>query len=139
VQQNVQITYTLHKAVTNIIQRSKWILIKIVENTLKKWKQNQNKMSMAKATGPFRDSQAPSWLSGPRTDATAEPPSLIGPAITPRLSPEKYRIRYSIEYCSPKKYILWLICNANSQKKIRFDRLFSLIMFAYYTKLRSHN
>ena len=24
---------------------------------------------MAKAMGPFRDSRAPSWLSGPRTDA----------------------------------------------------------------------
>ena len=30
------------------------------------------------ATGPFRDSQAPSWLSGPRTDVPAELP-LIGP------------------------------------------------------------
>ena len=29
-------------------------------------------MSMAKAMGPFRDSQAPSWLSGPRTDVPAK-------------------------------------------------------------------
>ena len=29
---------------------------------------------MAKAMGPFRDSQAPSWLSGPRADIPAEPP-----------------------------------------------------------------
>ena len=34
---------------------------------------------MVKTIGPFRDSQAPSWLSGPRTDVPAEPP-LIGPA-----------------------------------------------------------
>jgi len=27
---------------------------------------------MAKAIGPFRDSQATSWLSGPRTDVPAE-------------------------------------------------------------------
>ena len=26
---------------------------------------------MAKTKGPFRDSHAPSWLSGPRTDAPA--------------------------------------------------------------------
>ena len=30
---------------------------------------------MAKAMGPFRDSQAPSLLSGPRADIPAEPPS----------------------------------------------------------------
>ena len=30
-------------------------------------------MSMAKAMGPFRDSQAPSWLSWPQTDVSAEP------------------------------------------------------------------
>jgi hypothetical protein len=29
---------------------------------------------MAKAMRHFRDSQAPSWLSGPRTDVPAEPP-----------------------------------------------------------------
>ena len=27
---------------------------------------------MAKAMGPFRDSQSPSWLSGPRTDKPTE-------------------------------------------------------------------
>ena len=30
---------------------------------------------MVKDMGPFRDSQAPPWLSGPRTDVPAEPPS----------------------------------------------------------------
>ena len=30
--------------------------------SLNKLKINQNKMSMAKAMGPFRDSQAPSWF-----------------------------------------------------------------------------
>ena len=29
---------------------------------------------MAKAMGPFRDSHAPYWLSGPRTDVPTEPP-----------------------------------------------------------------
>jgi len=38
-------------------------------------KKNQNKTSMAKALGPFRDSQAPSWQSGSQTDVPAEPPS----------------------------------------------------------------
>jgi len=33
---------------------------------------------MAKAMGPFRDSQAP-WISGPWTNVPAEPP-LVGPA-----------------------------------------------------------
>ena len=32
-------------------------------------------MSMAKAMGPFRDSQAPSWLSGHWAEIPAEPPS----------------------------------------------------------------
>jgi len=31
-------------------------------------------MYMAKAMGLFRDSQAPSWLSGTRTDVPAEHP-----------------------------------------------------------------
>jgi hypothetical protein len=30
---------------------------------------------MAKAMGPFIDSHAPSWLSGPRTDVPTEPSS----------------------------------------------------------------
>ena len=38
----------------------------------KKW-ENQNKTSMAKAMGSFRDSRAPYWLSGSRTDVPAEP------------------------------------------------------------------
>ena len=41
----------------------------------KYFKKNLNKTFMAKATGPFRDSQAPSWLSGP---GPMYPP-LIGP------------------------------------------------------------
>ena len=49
--------------------------LKIVENTPKKLKKNQNKISMAKALGLFRDSQAPSWVSGPRTNVPAEPSS----------------------------------------------------------------
>ena len=30
---------------------------------------------MFKPMGPFRDSWAPSWLSGPRTDVPTEPPT----------------------------------------------------------------
>ena len=41
------------------IHSEKIVKLKIVENTPK----NQNKTSMAKDMGPFRDSQAPSWLS----------------------------------------------------------------------------
>ena len=47
--------------------------LKIVENIPK------NKTSMAKAMMPFKDSQTPSLISGPRTDVQAEFP-LIGPA-----------------------------------------------------------
>ena len=46
--------------------------LKLVENTPKNEK-NQNKTSMVKAMGPFRDSQAPSWLFGSRTDVPTEP------------------------------------------------------------------
>ena len=35
---------------------------------------NQNKMSIAKAMGPFRDPQADSWLSGLRSVVSTEPP-----------------------------------------------------------------
>ena len=45
--------------------------LKIVE----KYQKIQNKMSMTKAMGPSRDSQAPSWLSRPWTDVLAELPS----------------------------------------------------------------
>ena len=38
---------------------------------------NQNKTSMTKAMGPFRDSQTPSWLSGPGPMYRRKPP-LIG-------------------------------------------------------------
>ena len=61
---------------------------------------------MAKATGLFRDSQAPSSLFGPLTDVPAEPP-LIGHAITPRQSPKNIGFdRSSIESCSPKKHFM---------------------------------
>ena len=36
---------------------------------------------MVKAIGAFRDSQAPSWLSGPRTDVYRLNPPLIGPLL----------------------------------------------------------
>ena len=32
---------------------------------------------MAKAMGSFRDSLAPSWLSSPRADVPADPPSHV--------------------------------------------------------------
>ena len=38
-------------------------------------KYNKKNPSMAKDMGPFRDSQALSWLSEPQTDVPAEPPS----------------------------------------------------------------
>ena len=44
---------------------------------------------MAKAMVPFRDSQAPSWLSGPRTDVPSEPP-LIGPVDKYTLCVDQY-------------------------------------------------
>ena len=48
--------------------------LKIVENTQKKTKgKYQNKTSI----GPFRDSQAPSWLSGLQTDVPTEPPFIV--------------------------------------------------------------
>ena len=36
---------------------------------------------MVKAMGPFRDSRAPSWLSGPRTDVYRLNPPLIDPLL----------------------------------------------------------
>ena len=48
--------------------------LKMVENTHQKYEKNQNKTSVAKSMGPFRDSQAPFWLSVPRTDVATEPP-----------------------------------------------------------------
>jgi len=36
---------------------------------------NQNKMTMVKAKGPFKDSGAHYWLTGTRTDVSSEPPS----------------------------------------------------------------
>jgi hypothetical protein len=48
--------------------------LKILENTFPL----KMKTSMAKAMGPFRYSQASSWVSGPRIDEPTEPP-LIDP------------------------------------------------------------
>ena len=48
--------------------------LKIVENIPKNWGKNQNKTPMAKAMMPFKNSQTPSWLSGPRTDVPTDPP-----------------------------------------------------------------
>ena len=45
------------------------------KHNLKNWEKNQNKASMAKAMGPFRDSQAPSWFSGHLSDVPTEIPS----------------------------------------------------------------
>jgi hypothetical protein len=39
---------------------------------------NKNMIKSKSNVYGFRDSQAPSWLSGPRSDVPAEPP-LIGP------------------------------------------------------------
>jgi hypothetical protein len=74
VQHNVQITAYLNK-------------LKIVEKYQKVYEKNLNKMSMAKDR--FRDSRAPSWPSGPRTDVPAEP--LIGPVSTNKLATIRYR------------------------------------------------
>ena len=46
-----------------------------VENTTKKKSKNLNKTCITKVMGPFRDSRAPSWLAGPRTDVPTESPS----------------------------------------------------------------
>ena len=48
---------------------------------IQKNQNNQNKTSMVKAMGPFRDSQTPSWIWWPRTDVLAELP-LIGSGNT---------------------------------------------------------
>jgi hypothetical protein len=71
----------------NFARRNKTILgpRRQVETSLKfedlSWKyhpkksKNLNKTCIAKVMGPFRDSRAPSWLAGPRTDVPTESPS----------------------------------------------------------------
>ena len=44
-------------------------------------KKTQKKTSMVKPMGPFRDSRAPSWLSGSRSDVYRPNPPLIGPVL----------------------------------------------------------
>ena len=84
--QNVQITYTLYKAVTNIIQMSKRISQLFILNKLNiaenippppppPGKKIRIKRLWPRLWGPFLDSQAPSWPSEVRTDVPAEPPS----------------------------------------------------------------
>jgi hypothetical protein len=58
--------------------------LQIVENTTQKGK-NQNKTFMTKALGSFRDSPAPSWVSGSQTDVPAEPPLSYALAVNIRL------------------------------------------------------
>ena len=67
-----------------------------------------NNMYNAKAMGLFRDSQAPSWLSGTRADVPAEPPSFSpfayvrlhmthnGVSPTPRHISKGKQLRYLI-------------------------------------------
>ena len=55
---------------------------------------NQNKMFMAKDMGPFGDSQAPSWLSGPQIDVPTEPPS-----HRPCFSIKFWYCSYNVVYC----------------------------------------
>jgi len=57
---------------------------------------------MTKAMWLFRNSQAPSWLSGPRTDVAAELP-LSGPAS-----------RYTIQY-NTIQYILFQLRSLKGQ------------------------
>ena len=45
---------------------------------------------MAKAMGLFRDSWVPSWLSGPRTDVSTEPPSHRHWVIPKTIQPGMY-------------------------------------------------
>ena len=51
--------------------------LKIVENTPPN---ERRRRKLTKAMGTFRDSQAPSWLSGSRSDVPTEPP-LIRPYL----------------------------------------------------------
>jgi hypothetical protein len=60
---------------------------------------------MVKAMGPFRDSRAPSRLSGPRTDAYRLNPPLIGPVLEDQDESIKYH------YC---------LCTATIDHSTRF-------------------
>ena len=65
---------------------------------------------MAKSMGHFRDSRILSWLSGPRTDASDEPP-LKGPTLyhtrfckSSSLSFYRYNIMCFVKHASSKRY-----------------------------------
>ena len=66
---------------------------------------------MAKTKGPFRDSRALSWLSGPRTDVPAESPShrscihMITCVSLTKIS-ESYRLGLSI-YNNATHTVIW--------------------------------
>jgi hypothetical protein len=49
--------------------------LKIVQNKKMKKINKTKRLWLRLCMRHFRDSQAPSWLSGPRTDVPAEPPS----------------------------------------------------------------
>ena len=55
---------------------------------------------MAKDMGPYRDSQAPSRLSGPRTDAPAEhsPPPPPPPPIGPHSKDESVFVLFNLSF-----------------------------------------
>ena len=75
---NVNVNYDQQPEFRNL--REYYILVVIFLNKLKIVENiPKNKTSMAKAMMPFKDSQTPSLISGPRTDAQAKFP-LIGPA-----------------------------------------------------------
>jgi hypothetical protein len=64
--------------------QSEFYIIIFLNKLNKSWKwKNQNKISMAKAMGPFRDSYASSWFSGYRTDVPAEQSPTPGHRIGP--------------------------------------------------------
>jgi len=72
--------------------------------------EKNNKTSMAKSMGHFRDSREFSWLSGPPTDVPDEPP-LIGPTLyhtrfckSSCLSFYKYNIMCFVKHASSKRY-----------------------------------
>jgi len=58
---------------TTFASRSRLNKLKIVENTNNKTNE-KIKIKRLLAMQPFRDSEAPSWLCGPRADVPAEHP-----------------------------------------------------------------
>ena len=59
---------------------------------------------MAKYMGAFRDSQAPSWLSGPQMMYRLNTP-LIGPDSKDRSVFALFNLSFHFQYYSPYKYI----------------------------------